>query len=61
MNSHPVAQLEEMTHKMRAQNSEDNGIVDIEIVPSVGHFELESPRYDSLVSKLVLDWLDKCI
>ena len=56
-----VAQLEEMTHKMRAQNSEDNGIVDIEIVPSVGHFELESPRYDSLVSKLVLDWLDKCL
>ena len=56
-----VAQLEEMTHKMRANNCEVDGNVDIEIVPSVGHFELESPRYDSLVSKLVLDWLDKCL
>lgn len=56
-----VAQLEGMTHKMRSQNSEDDGNVDIKIVPNVGHFELESPRYNSLVSKLVLDWLDKCL
>ena len=55
-----VNQLEDMTQKIRYQNNNRNeGRVDVEIVPNVGHFELESPRHDSLVSRLVLDWLDK--
>ena len=45
-----------MVKKMRS-----NSKVDIEIVANVGHFELESPNYDALVSKLVLEWLDKVV
>ena len=31
--------------------------IDVEVVPNVGHFELESSSYDSIVSNLVMDWL----
>ncbi len=53
-----VDQLEDMANKARAQNGNDDNVV-VEIVPKVGHFELESSRYDPLVAKVVLDWLDK--
>ncbi|KAL3758456.1 hypothetical protein ACHAWU_004299 [Discostella pseudostelligera] len=53
-----VDQLKDMANKMRAQNSNESNVV-VEIVPKVGHFELESPRYDPLVAMIVLDWLDK--
>jgi pimeloyl-ACP methyl ester carboxylesterase len=53
-----VNQLEDMAQKIIDQNRNE-GSVDVEIVPNVGHFELESPKYDLLVSRLVLDWLDK--
>ena len=51
-----INQLEDMIKKMRS-----NSKVDTEIVANVGHFELESPTYDALVSKLVLEWLDKVV
>jgi pimeloyl-ACP methyl ester carboxylesterase len=51
-----VSQLEGMVEKMRRNGR--SGRVDIEVVPNVGHFQLESPSYDSLVSKLILDWLE---
>ena len=37
------------------------GIVDVEIVPDVGHFELERSGYDELVARMVLDWLDRIL
>lgn len=53
-----VDQLEDMAQKISAQNGYE-GNVKIEIIPNVGHFELESPNYDLLVSKIILNWLDK--
>lgn len=54
-----VEQLEQMVQKMKANSNER--IADIEIVPNVGHFELESPGYDPLVAKISLEWLDKIL
>jgi pimeloyl-ACP methyl ester carboxylesterase len=54
-----VDQLEQMAKRMRGEGVNGGGIVDVEIVPGVGHFELESPGYDELVARTVLDWLDK--
>ena len=51
-----VHQLEDMVKKMRS-----NSKVATEIVANVGHFELESPRYDAHVTQLVLEWLDKVL
>ena len=51
-----VHQLEEMVEKMKRNCP--SGRVDTEIVPGVGHFQLESPGYDPVVSKLILEWLD---
>jgi len=39
-----VNQLERMAKRMRGEEGANGGgVVDIEIVPGVGHFELESP------------------
>jgi len=55
-----VNQLECMAKRMRGEEGANGGgVVDIEIVPGVGHFELESPDYVELVAWMVLDWLDK--
>jgi len=55
-----VNQLERMAKRMRGEEGANGGgEVDIEIVPGVGHFELESPCYVKLVARTVLDWLDK--
>jgi len=55
-----VNQLERMAKRMRGEEGANGGgVVDIEIVPGVGHFELESPGYIKLVARKVLDWLDK--
>ena len=55
-----VNQLECMAKWMRGEvGANGGGIVDIEIVPGVGHFESESPGYIELVARTVLDWLDK--
>ena len=48
-----VDQLERMGKRMRGEEGA-NGIV-----PGVGHFQLESPGYDELVTWTVLNWLDK--
>ena len=58
-----VDQLNDMAQQMMRANNNGNGgnVVDVEIVPDVGHFELESPRYDPLVAKMVLDWLDRTL
>lgn len=49
-----VSQLQEMIRKMKR----DSNKVDSKIVEDVGHFKLESPHYDSVVSDLVIDWLE---
>lgn len=54
-----VEQLESMVTRMKSINS--NCKVDIEIVPSVGHFELESPSYDPFVAEKVVQWLEDVI
>ena len=55
-----VDQLECMGKRMRGEEGANGGgVVDIEIVPGVGHFESESPGYIELVARTVLDWLDK--
>ena len=55
-----VNQLERMAKRMRGEEGANGGgIVDIEIVPGVGRFELESPGYGKLIAWTVLDWLDK--
>ena len=55
-----VDQLEHMGKRMRGEEGANGGgVVDVEIVPGVGHFELESPCYVELVAWTVLDWLDK--
>lgn len=51
-----VHQLEKMVEKMKRNCTSDR--VDIEIVSGVGHFQLESPSYDPIVSNLILEWLD---
>ena len=60
-----VPRLEDMVRKMRGDDDDDrassDGVVDVEIVPDVGHFELESPGYDPLVAGIVLDWLDRMV
>ena len=53
-----VHQLEGMAAKMRRANGSN---VDVDIVGSIGHFELESPSYDHMVARKILDWLDKNI
>ena len=47
--------------KRAARRMEAHGRVDVEIVPGVGHFELESSRYDPLVADLVLHWLGQVL
>ena len=55
-----VDQLERMGKRMRGEEGANGGVVvDVEIVPGVGHFQLESPGYDELVAWTVLNWLDK--
>jgi hypothetical protein len=56
-----VDQLECMGKRMRGgeEGANGGGVVDVEIVPGVGHFQLESPGYDKLVVWTVLNWLDK--
>ena len=54
-----VAELEQMVKKMRANCSTSR--VDTEIVPSVGHFQLESPSYDPIVSNIIMEWLDRAV
>jgi len=55
-----VNQLERMAKRMRGEEGVNGGdVVDVEIVPGVGHFELESPGYGELIARTVLDWLDK--
>lgn len=49
-----VSQLQEMIGKMKR----DSNKVESKIVEDVGHFKLESPHYDSVVSDLVIDWLE---
>jgi len=58
-----VEQLERMTTRMRGgeSNGGGEGIADVEIVPDVGHFELERSGYDELVARMVLDWLDRVL
>ena len=59
-----VGQLESAARRMRKEGEgcENDGsgiVVDVRIVPDVGHFELESPSHDGFVARTVLDWLDK--
>ena len=55
-----VNQLERMAKRIRGEEGANGGgIVDIEIVPGVGHFKLESPGNGKLIVRTVLDWLDK--
>ncbi|KAL7487291.1 hypothetical protein ACHAW6_013250 [Cyclotella cf. meneghiniana] len=54
-----VTQLEQMVEKMRANCS--TSIVDTEIVPKVGHFQLESPGYDPFVSNIIMEWLGRVL
>ena len=55
-----VNQLERTAKRMRGEEGTNGGgVVDIEIMPGVCHFELESPGYVELVARTVLDWLDK--
>jgi hypothetical protein len=53
-------QLECMVKRMRGDEGVNGGgVVNVEIGPGGGHFDLESPGYDKLVARTVLDWLDK--
>lgn len=54
-----VEQLERMVAKMKAVNSSCR--VDMDIVPDVGHFELESPSYDPIVAEKVIRWLGEVL
>ena len=55
-----VDQLKCMGKRMRGEEGANGGgVVDIEIVLGVGHFELERCGYIELVVRTVLDWLDK--
>ncbi len=54
-----VDQLDSMVARMKSVNPSRK--VDIEIVPRVGHFQLESPSYDSFVSEKVVQWLGDAI
>ena len=55
-----VNQLECVAKRMRGEEGANGGgAVNIEIMPGVCHFELESPGYVELVVRTVLDWLDK--
>jgi len=53
-------QLERMGKRMIGEEGVNGGgVVDVEIVPGIGHFQLESPGYDELVARTVLNWLNK--
>ena len=55
-----VDQLERMGKRMRGEErANGGGVVDVEIVPGIGHFQLERPGYDKLVARIVFYWLDK--
>ena len=55
-----VDQLERMGKRMRGEEGANGGgVINVEIVPGVGHFQLERPGYDELVARMVLNWLDK--
>jgi pimeloyl-ACP methyl ester carboxylesterase len=55
-----VDQLERMGKRMRGEEGVNGGgVVYVEIVPGVGHFQLESPGYDEHIVRTVLNWLDK--
>ncbi|KAL3803869.1 hypothetical protein HJC23_004031 [Cyclotella cryptica] len=54
-----VAQLDQMVEKKRTSCSTSRA--DTEIVPNVGHFQLESPRYDPIVSNIIIGWLDRVL
>jgi pimeloyl-ACP methyl ester carboxylesterase len=55
-----VHQLERMGKRMRGEEGANGGgVINVEIVPGVGHFQLERPGYDELVARMVLNWLDK--
>ncbi|KAL1504314.1 hypothetical protein AB1Y20_010720 [Prymnesium parvum] len=47
-------------HTLRAYMAKARGLPETKsviIVPKVGHFELESPHYDSLVTSYILNWI----
>lgn len=54
-----VDQLEGMVARMKSANP--NCRVDVDIVKSVGHFQLESPSYDPVVAEKVVQWLEDAI
>jgi len=58
-----VNQLERMAKRMRGEEGANGGgIVDIEIVPGVGHFELESPgSLSSSRGRFWIGWIDSSI
>jgi hypothetical protein len=54
-----VNQLERMVKRMRGEEGANGGgVVDVEILPGVGHFKSGSPGYNKLIAGTVLDWLD---
>ncbi len=56
-----VDQLKQLAKGMKCEGLNGGGIVGIEIVPGIGHFELESPGYNELIAQAVLDSLDKIL
>lgn len=54
-----VEQLESMVARMKSVNP--NCKVEVDVVPSVGHFQLESPNYDPVVAEKVVQWLQDTI
>ncbi len=52
--------MERTGKRMRGEEGANGGVVvNVEIVPGVGHFQLERPGYDELVVGTVSNWLDK--
>lgn len=54
-----VDQLESMVARMKSVNP--NCRVDVDVVPRVGHFQLESPSYNPVVAETVVQWLEDAI
>ena len=51
-----VDQLKCMGKRMRGEEGANGGgVVDVEIVPGVGHFQLESPGYNELIAWMVFN------
>jgi hypothetical protein len=54
-----VDQLESMVARMKSVNP--NCRVDVDVVPRVGHVQLESPSYNPVVAETVVQWLEDAI